>query len=108
MASTKKPREADKGSNEAPQWAQIVEGFLSAVVGAFTGSVRAQAEEIAHDAERRISRLIVVAFLGVLGFVYCTIALVQLMTRYFSLATPWSFLIVGLLLSVVALAYSKR
>ena len=107
MASKKKPAE-EKRAPEQPEWVRVVEGFLSALTGALTGSVRVQAEAFAEDAEKRIARLMVVSFLGILGFVYATVALIRFLTVYFSLATPWSYLIVGLLLIVAALAYSKR
>lgn len=108
MASKKKPQESGKApKNEQPEWVRVVEGFLTAVTGAFTGSVRAQAEALAEDAEKRIARLMVVAFLGILGFVYATVALIEFLTAYF-IPAPWSYLIVGLLLIVAALAYSKR
>lgn len=108
MASKKKSQADTKESEPQPEWVRVLEGFLSAVTGALTGSVQAQAEAFAEDAEKRIARLIVVAFLGSLGFIYATIALIRLFSEYFSLATPWSYLIVSLLLIVAALVYSKR
>lgn len=107
MARKKNPQEPEK-SPEQPQWAQILEGFFSAIAGALTGSVTMRANEIAHDAEKRLSRLAFIALLGVTGFVYVTIAFINILRVHFGLAVQWSYLIVGLLLIIAALAYSKR
>ena len=87
---------------------RLIEEFVSAVTGVLTGSVTARANEIAHDAERRLTRLAVLAVLGVTGFVYVSIALVHILRAHFGLAMQWGYLIIGLILIIAALAYSKR
>lgn len=107
MASKKKPQETEK-SPEQPHWTQLLEGFFSAIAGAFTGTVSARANELAHDAEKRLSKLALIGVLGATGFVYVTISLVHILRAHFGLAMQWSYLIIGLVLIIAALAYSKR
>lgn len=107
MASKKKPQEPEK-TPEQPHWTQLLEGFFSSIAGALTGAVRVQADEIAHETEQRVTRLAFIGILGVTGFVYVTLALIHLLRTHFGLAMPWSYLIIGLLLIIAALAYSKR
>lgn len=86
----------------------LIEEFVSAVTGVLTGSVTARASEMAHEAERRLTRLAILAVLGVTGFVYVSIALVHILREHFGLAVEWGYLVIGLILIVAALAYSKR
>jgi hypothetical protein len=107
VASKKKSQEPEQ-HDEQPQWMHIIEEFVSTVTGVLSGSVATRANEMVHDAEERLTRLAVLAVLGVTGFIYVSIALIHILRLHFSLAIEWGYLIIGLVLIVAALAYSKR